>query len=228
MNKLEEAEKWLSEKEAKRLDTDSKERPDTKWVFDSHFNVDVKVVLDRQPLMGTGPLPDWLRNLARGNHSMVALDTYRDNLCLWRCIAVHRGARPDRSTKVAQGLVKSFFKLRNMPTNSSKTSLDELEKVEMHLNKGTAFSDWLGIRVYIPERVGTEVVWHLTRNPAAQLKKYYDNWYFGGARVLNKRHCKIGKNLCMHPLQGKIHTIWQSSTSYIKVCPRENGNRLPR
>ena len=75
MNKLEEAEKWLSEKEAKRLDTDSKERPDTKWVFDSHFNVDVKVVLDRQPLMGTGPLPDWLRNLARGNHAMVALDT---------------------------------------------------------------------------------------------------------------------------------------------------------
>ena len=71
MNKLAEAEKWLSEKETKRLDTDSKETPNTKWVFDSHYNVDVKVVLDRQPLMGTGPLPDWLRNLARG--AMVAL-----------------------------------------------------------------------------------------------------------------------------------------------------------
>ena len=170
MNKLEEAEKWLSEKETKRLDSDSINRPSTKWVFVSHFNVDVKVVLDRQPLLGTGPLPDWLRNLTRGGHAMLALDTYQDNLCLWRCIAVHRGSRPDRSTKVAQGLAKSFFKLKSMPTNCPITSLDELDKVEMHLNKGTAFSDWLGIRVYVPERVGIEAVWHLTRNPAAQLK----------------------------------------------------------
>ena len=170
MNTYGEAENWLSKMEAVRLDADSVERPNTKWVFEGHFNVDLKVVLDRQPLMGTGPLPNWLRNLARGNHAMVALDTYRDNMCLWRCIAVHKGARPDRSTKVAQGLAKSFFKLRNTPTDCSKTSLDELEKVEMHLNKGTAFSGWLGIRVYVPERVGTEVVWHLTRNPAAQLK----------------------------------------------------------
>ena len=44
---------------------------------------------------------------------MVSLDTYRDNMCLWRCIAVHKGARPDRSTKAAQGLAKSFFKLRD-------------------------------------------------------------------------------------------------------------------
>ena len=134
-----EAENWLREKEAERLDPDSIERPDTKWIFEGHFNVDVKVVLDRQPLMGTGPLPDWLRNLARGNHGMVALDTYRDNLCLWRCIAVHRGARPDRSTEAARGLAKSFYKLKNTPTDHGKTSLDELEKVEMHLNKGTAF-----------------------------------------------------------------------------------------
>ena len=81
MNKLEEAEKWLSEKETNRLDSNSINRPSTKWVFVNHFNVDVKVVLDRQPLMGTGPLPDWLRNLAHGR-SMVALDTYQDNLCL--------------------------------------------------------------------------------------------------------------------------------------------------
>ena len=61
MKTYEEAMNWLSEKEAERLDPDSIERPDTKWIFEGHFNVDVKVVLDRQPLMGTGPLPDWLR-----------------------------------------------------------------------------------------------------------------------------------------------------------------------
>ena len=201
MNKYGEAENWLSNMEAKRLDADSIERPNTKWIFDSHFNVDVKVVLDRQPLMGTGPLPNWLRNLAHAarGQAMVALDTYRDNMCLWRCIAVHRGARPDRSTKAAQGLAKSFFKLRNTPTDCSKTSLNELEKVEMHLNKGTAFSGWLGIRVYVPERVGTEVVWHLTRNPAAQFKNIMTIGIFGEHAFLIKDITKLAKLYeCIH------------------------------
>ena len=81
--------------------------------------------------MGTGPLPDWLCNLAHAarGQAMVALDNYQDNLCLWRCIAVHRGSRPDRSTKVARGLAKSFFKLKTMPTDCPKTSLDEYGKL---------------------------------------------------------------------------------------------------
>ena len=194
IKKLEDAEKWLQEREAVRLDPDNIKRPNTKWKFLKHFAVDLKVVLDRQPLIGTGPLPVWLRNLARGNHAMVALDTYNDNLCLWRCIAVHRGARPDRSTKVAQGLAKSFFKLSNTPTNCAKTSLDELEKVEMHLNKGTAFSDWLGIRVYVPESVDDkEVVWHLERNPAAQFKNIMTTGIFGEHAFLIKDIAKLAK-----------------------------------
>ena len=199
MNTYAEAENWLINMEAKRLNADSIERPNTKWIFEDHFNADVKVVLDRQPLMGTGPLPNWLRNLAH-SRSMIALDTYRDNMCLWRCIAVHKGARPDRSTKAAQGLAKSFFKLRDTPTNCVKTSLDELEKVEMHLNKGTAFSGWLGIRVYMPERVDDkEVVWHLTRNPAPQFKNVMTIGIFGKHAFLIKDIKKLGKTYaCIH------------------------------
>ena len=209
INKLEDAEKWLRERESERLELDRIERPDTKWIFDHYYAVDVKVVLDRQPLMGTGPLPDWLRNLARGNHAMVTLDTYRDNMCLWRCIAVHRGARPDRSTKVAQGLVKSFYKLRDTPTNSVKTSLDELEKVEMHLNKGTAFSSWLGIRVYIPERVDDkEVVWHLTRNPASKFKNVMTIGIFGEHSFLIKDITKLAK----------IYACTHCNARFTKVC----------
>ena len=202
INKLEDAEKWLRERESERLEVERIERPNTKWVFDHYYAVDVKVVLDRQPLMGTGPLPDWLRNRAHAarGQAMVALDTYRDNLCLWRCIAVHRGARADRSTKVAQGLAKSVFKLRDTPTNCPKTSLDELEKVEMHLNKGTAFSDWLGIRVYVPERVDDkEVVWHLTRNPASKFKNVMTIGIFGEHAFLIKDITKLAKiYACTH------------------------------
>lgn len=70
---------------------DKIERPNTKWVFQNFFNHDVKAVLDRQLLVGIGPLPVWLRNLAHGR-AMVALDTLRDNLCLWRCIWIYRSA----------------------------------------------------------------------------------------------------------------------------------------
>ena len=206
------AEKWLREKEAVRLDPDNTERPDTKWVFASHLSVDVKVVMDRQPLMGTGPLPNWLRNLAHASrgHAMVTLDTYRDNLCLWRCIAVHRGARPDRSTEAARDLAKSFYKLRNMPSTWEKTSLDELEKVEMHLNKGKVLADWLGIRVYTPELANADeiefgietsprIVWHLMRNPAQQIKNVMTIGIYGEHAFLIKDITKLAKSYeCNH------------------------------
>ena len=168
-DRFSDAKKWLDEREKIRLDPDNINRPDTKWVFEDHFNVDIKVVLDRQPLLGTGPLPDWLRNLSHSRY-MLALDTYRDNLCLWRGIAVHRGSRPDRSTTAARELAKSFFNFIAIPQDCQKTSLDELDEVEKHLNKKQIFKDWLGIRVYEPERLEDgEVVWHLRRTPPAKL-----------------------------------------------------------
>ena len=127
----------------KHLDSDKVKRPSTKWEFVSFLNVDVRVVIDREVLLGAGSLPDWLHNLAYGQ-SMVGLDTYQDNLCLWCCIAVHQGACVDRSTKAGRGLAKSFFKLKTMLIVCPKTSLDELDKVERHLNQGAAFLDWLG------------------------------------------------------------------------------------
>ena len=72
------AETRLNEQENDPLNLENIKRPITKWVFVSFFNVDVKVVLDRQPTLGTDPLPDWQRNFAHGR-AMVALDTFRDN-----------------------------------------------------------------------------------------------------------------------------------------------------
>ena len=151
---------------------------------------------------------------------MAALDTYRDNLCLWRCIAVHKGARPDRSTEAARGLAKSFYKLQNTPTDFGKTSLDELEKVEMHLNKGTAFSDWLGIRVYIPERTETEVVWHLTRNPAPQFKNIMTIGIFGEHAFLIKNITKFAKTYECNHCHARFTQGKQPSTSRRKMRPR--------
>ena len=90
INNFAEAERWVNEQENNRLNLDNIERPNTKWTFVTFSNIDVKAVLDNQPRLGTGPLPDWLRNLAH-SCKMFSLDTFRDNLCLWRCIAVCKG-----------------------------------------------------------------------------------------------------------------------------------------
>ena len=46
--KREEAEEWLKEQESRRLELSSVNSPDIKWGFTVFFNVDLKVVLDRQ------------------------------------------------------------------------------------------------------------------------------------------------------------------------------------
>ncbi|KAL9989202.1 hypothetical protein ACROYT_G003726 [Oculina patagonica] len=235
INKLSAAGKWLTEQETKRLAPDNIKRPSTKWKFESFFNVDVKVVLDRQPLLGTGPLPDWLRNLAHGR-SMVALDTYQDNLCLWRCIAVHQGALPHRSTAAARGLAKSFFKLETVPTDCLKTSFDELDEVERHLNQGVPFSDWLGIRVYEPVREKNEkVVWHLKRNSPANLKNILTIGIYEGHAFVIKNIEKLANTYaCTHckakftkvcNLKRHYQTCSQGKTTM--VCLGENVEEPP-
>ena len=74
INNFAEAERWVNEAENKRLNHDNIERPNTKWTFIKFSNIEVKAILDNQPMLGTGPLPDWLRNLAHGR-KMFSLDT---------------------------------------------------------------------------------------------------------------------------------------------------------
>ena len=79
---------WVGRQEEARLT--NLNRPNTKWSYDFTKAVYVKVILDRHPLfLGLGRLPNWLRN----KHGVLSLDTYDDNRCLFRCIAVHWGAQ---------------------------------------------------------------------------------------------------------------------------------------
>ena len=36
--------------------------------------------------MGCRPLPDWLRD----KRCIYAIDTFTDNLCVWRCLAIYK------------------------------------------------------------------------------------------------------------------------------------------
>ena len=189
INNFAEAEIWLNEQENNRLTLDNIERPNTKWTFIKFSNIEVKAVIDNQPMLGTGPLPDWLRNLAHGR-KMVSLDTYRDDMCLWRCIAVYKGARPDRCTQLARQLARSFFKTDIVP----RTSLNELDKVEQYLNKEKQLREWIGIRAYVPVRQENgDINWHLRRNTSDKLKNIMTIGIYEGHPFLIKDITKLAK-----------------------------------
>ena len=81
------AENWVKQQEELRLE--NQHRPNTQWRYEKTSMVYVKVILDRQPLAnGQGFLSDWLRN----KRDVIPLDIFNDKLCLFRCIAVNRGA----------------------------------------------------------------------------------------------------------------------------------------
>ena len=92
---------WLQEKDENRLNIDKIERPSTKWLFVNWVQVEVKAIMTNQPLLGARQLPDWLRQ-----KKDALLDTFDDNLCLFRCLVVHLGARTDRCTEKANQLAE--------------------------------------------------------------------------------------------------------------------------
>ena len=90
---------------------------------------------------------------------MIALDSFQDNLCLFRCLAVHRGAHPDRCTQQTEFL-NANQTLQDIP----KTSLDQLKKVEEHFKQGICIYEPTEEGAGTKEGVGT--AWYLTRLPA--------------------------------------------------------------
>ena len=145
------SENWVKQQEELRLE--HQRRPNTQWAYEKTLMLYVKVILDRQPLfLGLGRLPDWLRN----KHGILSLDTFRDNLCLFRCIAVHRGAHVRDNMRRTRELAEAFFAqhpgLRNRLTDR------HLPLLEKHFKQGIA--------AYAVQPNGDFVLTHLTANYA--------------------------------------------------------------
>ena len=132
MERLSQTNEWLEDQEELRLQGARLERPDTKWTFLRHYFVELKAILDRQPLqIGVGRLPAWLRN----KHEVYSLDTYNDDLCLFRCIAVHQGAHKRDNTRKSRELTQSFFgKYRNL----NGITIQQFELLEKHFQQENA------------------------------------------------------------------------------------------
>ena len=110
-----------------------------------------KVILDRHPLfLGLGRLPDWLRN----KRGVLSLDTYNDNRCLFRCIAVHWGAKVRDNMRRTRELEKSFFNQR--PGLRGRLTERHLSLLEQHFKQGIA--------AYTVQPNGDFILTHLPAN----------------------------------------------------------------
>ena len=143
------SENWVRRQEEARLH--SMRRPDTKWVYERTKIVYAKVILDRHPLfLGLGRLPDWLRN----KRGVLSLDTYNDNRCLFRCIAVHWGAKVRDNMRRTRELEKSFFNQR--PSLRGRLTERHLSLLEQHFKQGIA--------AYTVQPNGDFILTHLPAN----------------------------------------------------------------
>ena len=203
--KLSKMKEWWQEQEELRLQGAQIDRPNTKWVFQRHMLVDLKVILDRQPLqIGLGRLPDWIRN----KHEVISLDTYNDNLCIFQCIAVHRGAHKRDNTRRTKELAQSF---RAAYPKLPFVTLKEFHLLEKHFKQGIA--------AYSVTNAGDFI---LTNTPSHYDKVSYPTMTIGiyeGHAFLILDINKVSNNFtcveCMARFTQSCHL-----THHIKTCKR--------
>ena len=143
---LAEIKEYIRQCEQKRLDLEDAETwskayfPATatynsKGVYEGRvrFNsVSTKIILSNEPLLGCGPLPKWLAD----KKCIYAIDKINDNLCFWRCLAIHQRImkgkkRPEEDTnREALKLARDFYKNKNLKREDVKpTRLVDFENI---------------------------------------------------------------------------------------------------
>ena len=95
-------------------------------------SVSTKIILSNEPLLGCGPLPKWLTD----KKCIYAIDKIDDNLCLWRCLAIHQRImkgkkRPEEDTnRDALKLARDFYRIPNLKREDVKpTRLVDFENI---------------------------------------------------------------------------------------------------
>ena len=202
---------WVKQQEELRLE--NQRRPNTQWAYEKNLMLYVKVVLDRQSLnLGLGCLPDWLRNKP-GLHS---LDIYRDNLCLFRCIAVHRGAHVRDNIRRTRELAETFF--AQHPGLRNRLTERHLPLLEKHFKQGIA--------AYTVQPNGDFLLTHLPAN-YDKVGRPALNGHLRGARLLDPRHQDNRAQLHLWGLSGQIHKVLRLGSSRKPLHRRADQNQLP-
>ena len=166
---LAEIQVYIEECEQKRLDLDNDEvwskaympGERTTDVKGSHMgkvvfkHVQVKLIASNEPLMGCGPLPEWLAK----KRCIYSVDKFDDNLCVWRCLVIFkRGEVKDVAMRTCEAALRLACEYYNESLRRSEvraTKLVDFEGIAKHHN--------LNIMLYEPKgKVGKDLeIWRL-------------------------------------------------------------------
>ena len=143
---LREIEDYIKQCELKQLDLDNAEvwnkaylpasistnKPGTYEGRVEFKRIHIKLISSNEPLLGCGPLPDWLRR----KRCIYALDNEKDNLCVWRCLVISKRIRENQpnpekwTTKDALQLAREFYNQLNLPVREVRpTKLIDFERI---------------------------------------------------------------------------------------------------
>ena len=118
-------------------------------------SVSTKIILSNEPLLGCGPLPKWLAD----KKCIYAIDKINDNLCFWRCLAIHQRImkgkkRPEEDTnREALKLARDFYRKPNLKREDVKpTRLVDFENIAKQFK--------VNIRLFELAK-GSKTVWKL-------------------------------------------------------------------
>ena len=166
---LAEVKEYIRQCEQKRLDLEDAETwskaylPATatynsKGVYEGRVrftSVSTKIILSNEPLLGCGPLPKWLAD----KKCIYAIDKINDNLCFWRCLAIHQRImkgkkRPEEDTnREALKLARDFYRKPNLKREDVKpTRLVDFENIAKQFK--------VNIRLFELAK-GSKTVWKL-------------------------------------------------------------------
>ena len=117
----------------------------------------IKIISTREPLLGCGPLPNWLKK-KRCIYALDGTEERVDNLCMWRCLAVHyRGDKKQRekfATWEALYLAREYYgnpKLKR--ENVRATKRVDMEGISRKFN--------INIRIFEPKTNSKKAPWRL-------------------------------------------------------------------
>ena len=171
LSSLSDIKEFIEECERKRLDLDDNEfwskaylphertvetlgSYEGKVVFDQ---VQIRLVSTNEPLLGCGPLPDWLRK-KRCIYAVDGRDERTDNLCVWRCLAIYsRGwenRETERTTREALKLAREYYE-------NDKLARKDVRPTRLVDFEGIAKKLKINIRVYEPKSDTKETSWML-------------------------------------------------------------------
>ena len=118
-------------------------------------SVSTKIILSNEPLVGCGLLPKWLAD----KKCIYAIDKINDNLCFWRCLAIHQRImkgkkRPEEDTnREALKLARDFYRKPNLKREDVKpTRLVDFENIAKQFK--------VNIRLFELAK-GSKTVWKL-------------------------------------------------------------------